>query len=114
MAQWEMGRLGDPVERRRAVSHRSFRQALFLFSTSTVRMSDSANPLDGVEAYVFDVFGTVVDWYGSVTRALELVVGAPESLKIEGEIRIRIPPAPNSSNSPLMITIDARIASCVV
>ncbi|PIL30019.1 hypothetical protein GSI_07931 [Ganoderma sinense ZZ0214-1] len=39
------------------------------------------NPLSGVEAYVFDVFGTVVDWYGSVTRALEAF--APESLKSE-------------------------------
>ncbi|KAI9062297.1 haloacid dehalogenase [Trametes sanguinea] len=29
-----------------------------------------ANPLQGVEAYVFDVFGTVVDWYGSVTKQL--------------------------------------------
>ena len=46
-------------------------------------MSDAANPLEGVEAYVFDVFGTVVDWYGSVTRALE--GGAPEALKNEGE-----------------------------
>ncbi|KAH9885614.1 haloacid dehalogenase [Cubamyces lactineus] len=27
-------------------------------------------PLQGVEAYVFDVFGTVVDWYGSVSKAL--------------------------------------------
>ncbi|KAM5536350.1 hypothetical protein V8D89_009948 [Ganoderma adspersum] len=44
-------------------------------------MSDTANPLSGVEAYVFDVFGTVVDWYGSVTRALEAF--APESLKNE-------------------------------
>ena len=48
-------------------------------------MSRSDNPLSGVEAYVFDVFGTVVDWYGSVTRALEAF--APESLKGEGEPR---------------------------
>ncbi|KAI0762299.1 haloacid dehalogenase [Fomes fomentarius] len=34
-------------------------------------MSTTANPLLGVEAYVFDVFGTVVNWYDSVTRALE-------------------------------------------
>ncbi|KAI0716153.1 haloacid dehalogenase [Cerioporus squamosus] len=34
-------------------------------------MSSESGPLSGVEAYVFDVFGTVVDWYGSVTRALE-------------------------------------------
>ncbi|KAI0353234.1 haloacid dehalogenase [Trametes cingulata] len=29
-----------------------------------------SRPLAGVEAYVFDVFGTVVDWYGSVTKQL--------------------------------------------
>ncbi|KAH9950572.1 haloacid dehalogenase [Amylocystis lapponica] len=28
-------------------------------------------PLDGVEAYLFDVFGTVVDWHGSVVSALQ-------------------------------------------
>lgn len=51
-------------------------------------MSDSTNPLDGVEAYVFDVFGTVVDWYGSLTRALEFEGGAedPGALKNEDEI----------------------------
>ena len=49
-------------------------------------MSDAANPLEGVEAYVFDVFGTVVGWYGSLTRALELERFAPETLKNEGEI----------------------------
>ena len=52
-----------------------------------ISMSDTAksrsNPLSGVEAYVFDVFGTVVDWYGSVTRALEAF--APASLKGEGK-----------------------------
>ncbi|EIN03473.1 haloacid dehalogenase [Punctularia strigosozonata HHB-11173 SS5] len=30
-----------------------------------------ADNLEGVEALLFDVFGTVVDWKGSVTRALE-------------------------------------------
>ncbi|KAI0069867.1 haloacid dehalogenase [Panus rudis PR-1116 ss-1] len=29
-----------------------------------------ANPLKDVEAFVFDVFGTVVDWRGSVSKAL--------------------------------------------
>ncbi|KAI8969679.1 haloacid dehalogenase [Trametes punicea] len=29
-----------------------------------------STPLQDVEAYVFDVFGTVVDWYGSVTQQL--------------------------------------------
>ena len=62
-------------------------------------MSEEANPLDGVEAYVFDVFGTVVDWYGSVTGALE--ASAPESLKKEGRLLfILIPmPAPESMSS---------------
>ncbi|KAI0770922.1 haloacid dehalogenase [Trametes elegans] len=35
-----------------------------------------ANPLEGIEAYVFDVFGTVVDWYGSITRALAAYTGS--------------------------------------
>ncbi|KAI0329133.1 haloacid dehalogenase [Cubamyces sp. BRFM 1775] len=30
----------------------------------------ASGPLRGVEAYVFDVFGTVVDWYGSASEAL--------------------------------------------
>ncbi|KAI0653787.1 haloacid dehalogenase [Cubamyces menziesii] len=30
----------------------------------------ASEPLRGVEAYVFDIFGTVVDWYGSVSEAL--------------------------------------------
>ncbi|KAL1940511.1 hypothetical protein VTO73DRAFT_7946 [Trametes versicolor] len=37
-----------------------------------------ANPLQGVEAYVFDVFGTVVDWRGSVTRALADFAGSED------------------------------------
>ena len=45
-------------------------------------MSSGSNPLSGVEAYVFDVFGTVVDWYGSVTRALEKA--APDGYVNEG------------------------------
>ena len=50
------------------------------------RMADStSNPLDGVEAYVFDVFGTVVDWYGSLTRVLELQAGGEKPLKNKGE-----------------------------
>ena len=55
-------------------------------------MSKAANPLDGVEVYVFDVFGTVVDWYGSVTGALE--ASAPESLKKEGRLFFVLIPLP--------------------
>lgn len=33
-------------------------------------MSATPNPLHGVEALLFDVFGTVVDWQGSVAREL--------------------------------------------
>jgi hypothetical protein len=29
------------------------------------------NPLAGVEALAFDVFGTVVDWLGTISRELE-------------------------------------------
>lgn len=31
----------------------------------------TANPLAGVEALTFDVFGTVVDWLGTVSNELE-------------------------------------------
>ena len=43
-----------------------------------------ANPLGGVEAYIFDVFGTVVDWYHSVSGALK--DAAPSALADEGEL----------------------------
>ena len=33
-------------------------------------MSSAKEALSGVEAYVFDVFGTVVDWYGNITKVL--------------------------------------------
>lgn len=41
-----------------------------------------AHPLDGVEALLFDVFGTVVDWRGSVSREVSLL---NEDLPNEGE-----------------------------
>ncbi|KAI0768774.1 haloacid dehalogenase [Trametes elegans] len=34
-------------------------------------MSTAAEALRGVEAYVFDVFGTTVDWYANIMRELE-------------------------------------------
>ena len=40
--------------------------------------ASQANPLVGVEAYIFDVFGTVVDWYGNITQAL--AKAAPEGV----------------------------------
>lgn len=33
--------------------------------------SGDTDLLSGVEAYLFDVFGTVVDWQGSVARELQ-------------------------------------------
>lgn len=33
----------------------------------------SEHPLNGVEALLFDVFGTVVDWRGSVAKELEIL-----------------------------------------
>lgn len=39
-------------------------------SVRRVNMSTAANPLAGVKALLFDVFGTVVDWEGSVHRQL--------------------------------------------
>ena len=44
--------------------------------------SQDSRPLEGVEAYLFDVFGTVVDWHGSVSRSL--TSSAPPELADEG------------------------------
>ena len=44
--------------------------------------SQDLRPLEGVEAYLFDVFGTVVDWHGSVTRSLTSF--APPEIAEEG------------------------------
>ncbi|KAI0373474.1 haloacid dehalogenase [Pilatotrama ljubarskyi] len=33
-------------------------------------MSSPSEALQGVEAYIFDVFGTTVDWYGNITRSI--------------------------------------------
>ncbi|KAI0737580.1 haloacid dehalogenase [Daedaleopsis nitida] len=42
-------------------------------------MSSQADALQGVEAYIFDVFGTVVDWYGNITKAL--AAAAPDGVQ---------------------------------
>ena len=47
-------------------------------------MSSELKPLQGVEAYLFDVFGTVVDWYHSVSGALK--DAAPSTFADEGEL----------------------------
>ncbi|EJF60431.1 haloacid dehalogenase [Dichomitus squalens LYAD-421 SS1] len=39
-------------------------------------MSSTHEALKDVEAYIFDVFGTVVDWYGNITE--QLAAAAPE------------------------------------
>lgn len=39
----------------------------------------AADSLKGVEAYIFDVFGTVVDWYGNITKVL--AEAAPEGVQ---------------------------------
>lgn len=41
-------------------------------------MASSSEALKGVEAYIFDVFGTVVDWYGNITS--QLAAAAPEGI----------------------------------
>ena len=45
-------------------------------------MSSTPEALKDVEVYVFDVFGTVVDWYGNITR--QLAAAAPAGVQ-EGE-----------------------------
>ena len=53
-------------------------------------MAAAAHPLAGVQAFLFDVFGTVVDWRTGVVEELQarLVAVAPH----EGASRLR-PPA---------------------
>ena len=41
-------------------------------------MASPSDTLKDVEAYVFDVFGTVVDWYGNITS--QLAAAAPEGV----------------------------------
>jgi len=43
-------------------------------------MTAHTDPLHGVEALAFDVFGTVVDWHGSVTRELKEKASASSTL----------------------------------
>src|SRR5215212_3190504 len=38
--------------------------------------SDVANGSDGMKALTFDVFGTVVDWHGSVAREVRALAAA--------------------------------------
>ena len=33
-------------------------------------MATADSPLKGAEVFVFDIFGTVIDWYGNITVAL--------------------------------------------
>ena len=47
-------------------------------------MPSEHRPLQGIEAYLFDVFGTVVDWYGSISGALK--DAAPFAFADEGEL----------------------------
>ena len=42
-------------------------------------MSSTPEALKDVEVYVFDVFGTVVDWYGNITR--QLAAAAPAGVQ---------------------------------
>ena len=45
-------------------------------------MQSTPEALKGVEAYVFDVFGTVVDWYGNITG--QLAAAAPDGVNEGG------------------------------
>lgn len=48
-------------------------------------MAPDANPLSGqIEAFVFDVFGTVVDWLGPVSRDISRRA-ANHKVEISGE-----------------------------
>ena len=44
----------------------------------------ASNPLNGVEAFVFDVYGTVVDIHGTIVRELQKTT-EKHGLSLEGE-----------------------------
>ena len=46
-------------------------------------MNTDKNPLKGIEALTFDVFGTVVDWHGSVVRAMKLRAQESQSQELK-------------------------------
>ena len=47
--------------------------SLIVNRKTTLQSMADDHPLAGVEALLFDVFGTVVDWRGSVARELGLL-----------------------------------------
>lgn len=54
-------------------------------------MSSTPSPLAGVKALLFDVFGTVVDWEGSVHKLLEAKVakeGISESSRLASQLDV--------------------------
>ena len=54
-------------------------------------MHSTADSLKGVEAYIFDVFGTVVDWYGNIIKALapDAAPGGPQEGRHQQESRVQ-------------------------
>ncbi|KAI5117431.1 hypothetical protein M0805_007002 [Coniferiporia weirii] len=46
-------------------------------------MGDNNDTLEGVEALTFDVFGTVVDWHGSVVRAMKVRAAESNSQELK-------------------------------
>ena len=51
-------------------------------------MTSPSEALRGVEAFVFDVFGTTVDWYENMTRTLaEYAQGTQEGVWLDRYLR---------------------------
>jgi 2-haloacid dehalogenase len=46
------------------------------------RLADPMSPLDDIRALVFDVFGTLVDWRGSIAREVQVVL-APRGVQTD-------------------------------
>ena len=69
------------------------------------RMATTTHPLEGVQAFIFDVFGTVVDWRTGVIQELQAKLGAVAPN--EGT-RLRALP---SSSSPSLQTASGAIGA---
>ena len=47
-----------------------------------ISVMSSPKPLEGADVFIFDVFGTVIDWYGNIVKVLAEAapVGATDSM----------------------------------
>lgn len=68
----------------------SFPEYRYLSSSACVtiiiqhHMMNKVSPLKDVQVLTFDVFGTVIDWHGSIIRAMKKRIQSSASSRLEG------------------------------